>query len=89
MTQAKTIIAFDEGRLPPAGTYAFELDLTGENGCAMVETLVWLIDSLKSPFEVWQAWAADLEGVAVDCGHFVCEERPDDTAAALLDFFKG
>lgn len=53
MTQAKTIIAFDEGRLPPAGTYAFELDLTGENGCAMVETLVWLIDSLKSPFEVW------------------------------------
>ena len=49
---------------------------------------VGIAEKAKGPFEVWQTWAEDLEGVAVDCGHFVCEERPDDTASALLDFFK-
>lgn len=36
--------------------------------------------------EVWRAWAPDLTGEALDCGHFVPEERPAETAAALRRF---
>jgi len=36
---------------------------------------------------VWRERAADVRGQALDCGHFLPEERPDETAAALLGFF--
>jgi len=39
------------------------------------------------PLPIWQAWARDVRGAPVDSGHFVCEEAPDATAAALLEFF--
>jgi haloacetate dehalogenase len=39
------------------------------------------------PLPTWQAWARDVCGAPVDSGHFVCEEAPDATAAALLEFF--
>ena len=45
-------IAFDEGEVAPAGSYAFELDLTGQSGCEIIEQMGWLIESLKSPYEV-------------------------------------
>ena len=38
--------------------------------------------------EVWERWATDLRGAAIPCGHFLPEEAPDETAAALLDFFR-
>ena len=38
--------------------------------------------------EVWGRWATDLRGAAIPCGHFLPEEAPDETAAALLDFFR-
>jgi haloacetate dehalogenase len=37
--------------------------------------------------EVWERWAGDLTTQALPCGHFVMEERPAETAAALLAFF--
>jgi haloacetate dehalogenase len=43
----------------------------------------------KSPLQTWRDWATDVRGHAVDCGHYLPEENPDDTAAALLSFFKG
>ncbi|MFQ5953694.1 MAG: hypothetical protein ACE5JZ_01350 [Kiloniellales bacterium] len=46
------VIAFDEGEVAPAGTYAFELDLTGQSGCEIIEQMTWLIESLNSPYEV-------------------------------------
>jgi hypothetical protein len=49
---ATTVIAFDEGELPPAGTYAFDLDLSGQSGCDLIEQLVWLIGSLQAPYEI-------------------------------------
>lgn len=52
MSDTQTIIAFDEGELPPHGAYCFELDLSGETGCEIIEDLVWLIGSLKAPYEV-------------------------------------
>ena len=50
--QKKLVIAFDEGEVAPAGTYAFELDLTGQSGCELIEQMGWLIESLESPYEV-------------------------------------
>ncbi len=36
---------------------------------------------------VWQPWADDVRGVAIESGHHMAEEAPDDLAAALLEFF--
>ncbi|HEV8463013.1 MAG TPA: alpha/beta hydrolase [Gaiellaceae bacterium] len=38
---------------------------------------------------VWQPWADDVRGVAIESGHHVAEEAPDKLAAALLTFFGG
>ena len=38
------------------------------------------------PLEVWQRWAGDVTGRAVDCGHFIAEERPAVTAHLLSEF---
>ena len=35
---------------------------------------------------VWRDWADDVTGQALDCGHFLAEERPAQTAAALRAF---
>lgn len=36
---------------------------------------------------IWRGWADDVQGGAIDCGHYLPEEQPDETAAALLAFF--
>ena len=41
------------------------------------------------PLEVWRGWADDVTGSALDCGHFLAEELPADTLAALLGFHRG
>jgi len=38
---------------------------------------------------VWRDWADDVRGGPIDSGHYLAEERPDETLAALLDFFGG
>ena len=48
----------------------------------------YLTAKAASPIEAWRSWADDVRDVAFDCGHFLAEERPDECAAALLDFFK-
>jgi haloacetate dehalogenase len=39
------------------------------------------------PLAVWREWASDVRGQAIDCGHFLPEEKPAETLAALRDFF--
>jgi haloacetate dehalogenase len=39
------------------------------------------------PLKIWQTWARDVRGAPIDSGHFLCEENPDATAAALTEFF--
>jgi haloacetate dehalogenase len=39
-----------------------------------------------SPLDVWREWASDVRGEAIDCGHFLPEENPQATLAALLAF---
>lgn len=36
----------------------------------------------------WRPWAEDLQGEGLNCGHWLTEERPQETAAALAAFFR-
>ena len=36
--------------------------------------------------EIWRAWATDVHGAAIDCGHHVAEEKPHELALHLRDF---
>jgi haloacetate dehalogenase len=36
--------------------------------------------------DVWRRWADDITGRALDCGHFLAEERPEEVAAELCAF---
>lgn len=37
--------------------------------------------------EAWRERASDVRGNALDCGHYLAEERPDETLSALEGFF--
>jgi haloacetate dehalogenase len=41
------------------------------------------------PLALWRAWGDDVQGRALDAGHFFPEEIPDETADALERFFEG
>jgi haloacetate dehalogenase len=48
-------------------------------------------DELSHWFDVvavWRGWADDVQGRALDCGHFLAEERPQEVADELLTFLK-
>jgi len=40
------------------------------------------------PLEIWKGWGTNVQGAAIDSGHFVAEENPDETLAILLPFLK-
>ena len=49
-------------------------------------------DELGRWFDVlatWRRWADDVRGRAIDCGHFLAEERPEEVASELRAFFGG
>jgi haloacetate dehalogenase len=35
---------------------------------------------------IWQPWAPDLQGLAIQSGHHMAEDAPEDLAAALVGF---
>jgi haloacetate dehalogenase len=39
-----------------------------------------------SPLDIWRDWCENVRGVALDCGHFVVEERVQQTSEALMQF---
>jgi haloacetate dehalogenase len=39
------------------------------------------------PLDIWRNWAPQVQGKPIDSGHFLAEENPETTAAALVDFF--
>ena len=38
-----------------------------------------------NPLDIWRPWASDLRGVAINSGHHVAEDNPNDLVASLLD----
>ncbi len=37
---------------------------------------------------IWRDWAGSVRGKSLDCGHYLAEEAPAETARALVDFFR-
>jgi haloacetate dehalogenase len=77
-------------------TYDHELDeanrLAGRRIGAPVLAL-WAakgtLGSWYDVLEVWRDWADDVRGRAIDCGHYLPEEAPDEVAGELASFFGG
>jgi haloacetate dehalogenase len=46
-------------------------------------------DLYGDPLEVWRAWAVDVRGRALACGHHMAEEAPEELASELLAFVAG
>jgi len=46
----------------------------------------WYVDEL-GPIALWQQWCDEVQGQAVNAGHFFPEEAPEETAEALDLFF--
>jgi haloacetate dehalogenase len=45
------------------------------------------IPSENTPLDIWGEWTTDVRGFPIDSGHFLCEENPQATGKALLEFF--
>ena len=41
VAEKRLVITFGEGEVAPSGSYAFELDLSGQSGCEIIEPIVW------------------------------------------------
>jgi haloacetate dehalogenase len=87
----KTIHAMCEDYRAGA-TYDFRLD-EADFGKRRIECpllVLWgakgVVGRLYDPLAVWRGWANDLSGQAIDAGHYLAEERPEETLSALLDF---
>jgi haloacetate dehalogenase len=48
---------------------------------------VGIATAAATPLDTWKTWATDVRGMPIDSGHFLCEENPDATAKAMLEFF--
>lgn len=56
-------------------------------GCPVL--VLWSAKGLGSSYDVLSIWRAEADvvtGRALDCGHFLAEERPDETTAELVAF---
>lgn len=46
-----------------------------------------LLEKWYDVLSVWRGWAVDVQGIALDCGHYLAEEKAEETSAALRSFF--
>lgn len=42
-----------------------------------------------APLEIWRSWCDDVVGTEISAGHYLAEENPKATLAALLEFLPG
>lgn len=74
-------------------TYDFALDEAdrGTKRIAAPLLALWagrgVVGTWYDVLGVWRDWAGDVRGHAIDAGHFMAEEAPDETYAALRAFF--
>lgn len=65
-------------------------DAGGRIACPLL--VLWSRSGIGSAYdvmEVWQEQAGEVSGRALDCGHFLPEERPEEVAPELLRFLDG
>jgi haloacetate dehalogenase len=61
-----------------------------EKKIACPTLLLWSSTGMWAKYDIMNLWrekADDVRGSALNCGHFLPEEAPDETAAELLRFF--
>jgi haloacetate dehalogenase len=76
-------------------TYDFELDEADRaegRRLACPVLVLWgarndLEELFGDPLAIWRGWADDVRGRALDCGHYLAEEAPEETYAELRAFF--
>lgn len=77
-----------------AATYDLSLDEEdfGRRKIRCPVLVLWgargIVEKLYDPLAVWREWADDVSGHSIGCGHYLAEERPEDTLRALLNFFQ-
>jgi haloacetate dehalogenase len=47
----------------------------------------WTLPDWYDVLAIWRDWAAEVSGRPIASGHYIAEERPDDTVAELREFF--
>ena len=74
-------------------TYDFQLDEAerGQRRIAAPLLALWgakgMMPKWYDVLAVWRDWAESVQGLAIDCGHYLPEEAPEETYAALKAFF--
>jgi haloacetate dehalogenase len=67
-----------------------EADLAAGRKIACPTFVLWGSDYLghggAKPLDVWRTWCANVDGAVVKSGHFLAEENPQATLAALIPF---
>jgi haloacetate dehalogenase len=65
-------------------------DRAAERRLAMPVQVLWgangVVGRLFDPLALWREVADEVGGFALDCAHFIAEERPAETVSALRDF---
>ena len=75
-------------------TYDFALDEAdrGKNRIQCPVLALWggrhKLNEWYDVLAIWRDWANDVRGRALDCGHYLAEEAPDETLAELTAFFR-
>ena len=66
-----------------------EADMATKIACPVL--VLWgakgFVGQAYDVLEVWRERATDVRGAPIDCGHFLPEERPDETFGAMAAFF--
>ena len=66
-----------------------EIDLNSKMQCPLL--VLWgakgVMERRYNVLATWRGRAVNVRGKALDCGHFLPEEAPQETVTALLDFF--
>jgi haloacetate dehalogenase len=67
-----------------------EADKEARNTIACPVQILWgakgALAAWYDTLAIWREWAPDCRGQAIDCGHFIPEEKPAETLAALRSF---
>jgi haloacetate dehalogenase len=70
-----------------------EADRAAGRGIACPLLALWggkgKLEAWYDVLAIWREWADDVRGRALDSGHYLAEEKPEETAAELRGFFLG